>query len=115
MKQLAMEEANDGTTGSSGGVVGKVDEPALGAMEGIDQAKPEGPATEGATFTAPEVVESAAAPAASDPVPTGPQFTPGAVALVTKGIDRLPVPLRDQVHLNALISEHGAGSVEVQS
>jgi hypothetical protein len=99
MKQLAMEEATDGTTGSAGGAPEKQN----------DQVE----VLEGDTSTAPGADEGAAA--ASDPVPTGPQFTPGAVALVTKGIDRLPVQLRDQAHLDALISEHGTGGVEVQS
>lgn len=119
MKQLAMEEANDGTTGSSGGaseqnLEGKVDISDPEANEPAKEKEPESPATEGATSTAPVADEGAAAPAASYPG-HGPQFTPGAVALVTKGIDRLPVELRDQAHLDSLISEHGSGSVEVQS
>jgi hypothetical protein len=107
MKQLAMEEANDGTTGSSGGASEKKRSRATRSTdrhsEGIEAA-PQGAATEGATSTAPGADEGAAASAASDPVPTGPQFTPGAVALVTKGIDRLPVQLRDQAHLDSLIA-----------
>lgn len=121
MKQLAQEEANDGTTGStSGGAVEQVKE----ALAQVEEANTEllakqdlqaSPATEAATSPAAGVDEGAAAPAASDPAPTGPQFTPGAVALITKGLDRHPVQLRDQAHLDELVAAHGGANVEVQS
>lgn len=125
-----MEEANDGTTGSSGGAAteSKPAEPAAGIAEG-DISQAELDTADAADKQAPDVADTSGdapgqpagahldAPAAANSDPVDPLvIEPGkTVALVTKGCDKIPVQLRDAGHLEALKHEHGAGAVEVQS
>lgn len=123
-----MEEANDGTTGSSGGAAteSKPPEPAAGVSDSLasnEAAK---------TDTAPDIADTsgdtpgqpagahldapAAAAGTETDLATKPDFVhlqDGAVCLVTKGCDKIPVQVKDKAHYDRLVAEHGAGSVEI--
>ena len=71
----------------------------------------------GAHLDAPAAVAHPAAEQASGVVQSEArkQVQPGAVALVGKGGDKIPVQLKDAAHLEKLREVHGAGNVQVQS
>lgn len=99
MKQLAMDEATDGSAGASSG--GSV-------TEEHAQANP--------TAEAQAQDQQQAAPAQQDPDEFADARAAGTprVAMVSKGADRIPVQLRNKQHLDELVHEHGEAAVEVQ-
>lgn len=93
------------------------------AAESVDAAKPEADAEP--TPAAPEAAVANAsldAPAAhvheTTDMATRPSFVhgdDGALCIVKKGNERIPVQVKDEAHYNRLVEEHGRDNVEVQS
>jgi hypothetical protein len=127
-ESLAMQEAGDGTEGKAAASTAETEQaPAPQAQDagaaqlaqGADQSTaPDTADTSGDEPGKPAGahLDAPAAHAAGEteaPAPAFVHYRDGAVCLVHKGAEKIPVQVKDRAHYDRLVAEHGEAAVEI--